>query len=285
MKNIHRMKLKSTNVKINTSDKILIILVIILLATYLMLKIFTIKSESVLLNYAENKSKELALLLITNVIEEITKEEMVDINTIMNIEKNNSDEIIGIDFNNKSINTLLLKINEKFHYNLQILENDKNNSLEKKYYKKVNPMIYEIPMSIVYDIPVLVGIGPKIPFKLDILGNTTNAIVTNIKDYGINNSLIEVVLETKINIQIILPFSSKEILTYNKIPLKSKIIQGKIPEYYGGVINGKIYQEASQQHRNLKHFKYYLKQYKKSTINDIIYVRKGEKYDNRSRKQ
>ena len=69
MKNIHRMKLKSTNVKINTSDKILIILVIILLATYLMLKIFTIKSESVLLNYAENKSKELALLLITNVIE------------------------------------------------------------------------------------------------------------------------------------------------------------------------------------------------------------------------
>ena len=285
MKNIHRMKLKSTNVKINTSDKILIILVIILLATYLMLKIFTIKSESVLLNYAENKSKELALLLITNVIEEITKEEMVDINTIMNIEKNNSDEIIGIDFNNKSINTLLLKINEKFHYNLQILENDKNNSLEKKYYKKVNPMIYEIPMSIVYDIPVLVGIGPKIPFKLDILGNTTNAIVTNIKDYGINNSLIEVVLETKINIQIILPFSSKEILTYNKIPLKSKIIQGKIPEYYGGVINGKIYQEASQQHRNLKHFKYYLKQYKKSTINDIIYIRKGEKYDNRSRKQ
>lgn len=246
MKNIHRMKLKSTNVKINTSDKILIILVIILLATYLMLKIFTIKSESVLLNYAENKSKELALLLITNVIEEITKEEMVDINTIMNIEKNNSDEIIGIDFNNKSINTLLLKINEKFHYNLQILENDKNNSLEKKYYKKVNPMIYEIPMSIVYDIPVLVGIGPKIPFKLDILGNTTNAIVTNIKDYGINNSLIEVVLETKINIQIILPFSSKKILTYNKIPLKSKIIQGKIPEYYGGVINGKIYQEASQ---------------------------------------
>lgn len=246
MKNIHRMKLKSTNVKINTSDKILIILVIILLATYLMLKIFTIKSESVLLNYAENKSKELALLLITNVIEEITKEEMVDINTIMNIEKNNSDEIIGIDFNNKSINTLLLKINEKFHYNLQILENDKNNSLEKKYYKKVNPMIYEIPMSIVYDIPVLVGIGPKIPFKLDILGNTANAIVTNIKDYGINNSLIEVVLETKINIQIILPFSSKEILTYNKIPLKSKIIQGKIPEYYGGVINGKIYQEASQ---------------------------------------
>lgn len=239
------MKLKNSdiNISISTSDKILIIAIIILFATYVMLKIFTIKSEDILLNYAENKSKELALLLTTNMLEEITKKDKIDIDTIINIEKNNNEEIIGLDFNNKSINTLLLKINERFHNNLQSLENEKNNVIEKKYYKKTNPMIYEIPMSIVYDVPVLVGIGPKIPFKLDVLGNAATTITTNIKEYGINNSLVEVILEVKINIQIILPFSSKKILTSNQIPLKSKIIQGKIPEYYGGIINGKVYQE------------------------------------------
>ncbi len=243
------MKLKNSKINISTSDKILIIIIIIFIVSYVMLKVFTIKSEDILLNYAENKSKELALLLTTNMLEEIIEKDKIDIDTIIDIEKNNNGEIIGLDFNNKSINTLLIKINEKFHNNLQSLENEKNNIIEKKYYKKTsskNYMIYEVPMSIVYDVPVLVGIGPKIPFKLDVLGNAATTITTNIKEYGINNSLVEVMLEVKINIQIILPFSSKKILTSNQIPLKSKIIQGKIPEYYGGIINEKIYQESSE---------------------------------------
>ena len=36
-----------------------------------MLKVFTIKSEKILLNYAENKSKELSQLLVNNALEEI----------------------------------------------------------------------------------------------------------------------------------------------------------------------------------------------------------------------
>ena len=59
----------------------------------------------------------------------------------------------------------------------------------------------------------------------------------------INNSLIEMQLKIKINVQIILPFSSKNIIVENKIPLKTKIIQGKIPEYYGCVLNGTIKNE------------------------------------------
>ena len=98
-------------------------------------------------------------------------------------------------------------------------------------------------MSIIHDVPILVGIGPKVPFKLDILGNVFTEILTNIKDYGINNSLIEMQLKIKINVQIILPFSSKNIIVENKIPLKTKIIQGKISEYYGGVLNGTIKNE------------------------------------------
>ena len=51
-----------------------------------------------------------------------------------------------------------------------------------------------------------------------------------------NNSLVELLLEIEINIQIILPFTSEKTTIKKKIPISTKIIQGKIPEYYGGMI-------------------------------------------------
>ena len=178
-------------IKVTKNDILLLIVIIVIVVAYAMLKVFTIKSESILLNYAENKSKELSLLLIIDSIE---------------------------------------KLRSKYN-------------LTEKYYEGKVDIIYNVPMSIIYDVPILVGIGPKVPFKLDILGNVFTEILTNIKDYGINNSLIEMQLKIKINVQIILPFSSKNIIVENKIPLKTKIIQGKIPEYYGGVLNGTIKNE------------------------------------------
>ena len=51
--------------------------------------------------------------------------------------------------------------------------------------------IFNVPIGIIYDMPILVGIGPKIPFKVNILGNSDNTVYTRVKEYGINNSMIE----------------------------------------------------------------------------------------------
>ena len=96
-------------------------------------------------------------------------------------------------------------------------------------------MIFNVPIGVIYDIPILVGIGPKIPFKLDIITNSDNSVYTNIRDYGINNSIIEVILKINLNIQIILPFTSKEMQIVKEIPIDTKIIQGKVPTYYGSI--------------------------------------------------
>ena len=100
-----------------------------------------------------------------------------------------------------------------------------------------------MPIGVIYDIPILIGIGPKIPFKIDIIGNTNNNVYTNIKAYGINNSIIEVILNINMNIQIILPFTSKEININKDIPLDTKIIEGKVPTYYGGITTNTIDKE------------------------------------------
>lgn len=236
--NLKKQKIRLKKYKnITGSDIILLIMIIVLIISYIMLKVFTIKSEKILLNYAENKSKELSQLLVNNALEEI----IIDANVedIINLEKNQNNEIISLDFNNVKINEIELKISKNIQNNLKKLEENKKNSLTEKYYDDKIDIIYEVPMSIIYDVPILVGIGPKVPFKLDVLGNAKTNVITNIKEYGINNSLVEVILNMKINIQIILPFSSKNIVIESNVPLKTKVIQGKIPTYYGGIISNK----------------------------------------------
>ena len=232
------MRLKNQNYKLfKKEDLILAIIVLVIIVSYIMLKIFTIKSEKILLNYAENKSKELSLMLINNAIEKNIVSSKLD--DIIIIEKNESNEIISVDFDNQKIHTITTQINNNIQKNLLKLENDKDNEIISRYYNNNKKIIYDVPMSVIYDVPVLTGLGPRIPFKLDVLGNINSNMITNIKDYGINNSLIEISIEVSTEIQIILPFSSKNIVTKNTIPLKTKIIQGKIPTYYGNTITSK----------------------------------------------
>jgi hypothetical protein len=67
------------------------------------------------------------------------------------------------------------------------------------------------------------------------LGKVNNNTYINIKEYGINNSMIEVILNIEIEIRIMLPFISESIKVQKEVLLENKIIQGNIPEYYGNV--------------------------------------------------
>ena len=103
-----------------------------------------------------------------------------------------------------------------------------------------NYLVYYIPMGVIHDIPSLTNIGPKIPFKFNIIGNVSCSTTNNIKEYGINSSLIEVNLNIDLNVQVILPFKAEVINMGKSVLLDSKIIQGNIPEYYGGLFSSSL---------------------------------------------
>ena len=79
--------------------------------------------------------------------------------------------------------------------------------------------------------------GPKIPFKISLVGSTNNETKINVEEYGINSSKVEVVLNINFKMMVLLPFKSKEIVINKTIILDSKIIQGKVPDYYGGMFS------------------------------------------------
>lgn len=194
------------------SDVVIFIIILIFIITYIFIKIFTVKSGNILMEYAKVKSNYISNLIINDSINSILND--INYNNLITYSNN------SLDFDNEKINNIL------FLYTNNIIKNIKS------FEKKLN--IYFVPMGAIYSLPILTNLGPKIPFKIIILGDTSNEVKTNIKEYGINSSLIEVVLNIHMRIEVIFPFVSDEILLEKNIILDSKVIQGDIPKYYGG---------------------------------------------------
>ena len=174
------------------------------------------------MDYAKRKTNNIVSSIINKSINDVIYKNSYE--NIIQIDKDNNGNITNLNFDSKKINELLY-----------LTTNDILNSIDDLEHINSKDKVYYVPMGVIHNIPILVNIGPKIPFKIDIIANTDNSIYTHIKDYGINNSIIEVILKIKLNIQIILPFTSKNVEVIKEIPIDTKIIEGKVPTYYGGI--------------------------------------------------
>ena len=212
---------------IKTSDKILLIIVLILINTFILIKIFSTRSEKILLDYAELKSTNLISSIINkSVSDTLTKN---NYNDIIIDYKDKDGQIINLNFDNYKINNFMNNISNNIIESINLLE-----------IKKAQSNLYYVPYGIIYNTPILSNLGPKIPFKIDYLGSVITDSKINVKEYGINSSIVEVIVNTKLQVEIILPFRSKKVEIEKNIILDSKIIQGQIPEYYGGLISGSL---------------------------------------------
>ena len=227
---MNKIKLKS-KFEFKKSDLILIIITLILI------KIFTYKSEPLLLDYAKKESENIISTLINKSIKEVLYESEYE--DLIEIEKDNDGHITNLNFNNKDINEILYLSTENLLNSILLLEKGKYNLINNNYISNKD-FIYYIPIGVIHNLPVLINIGPKIPFKIDLVGSVNSDEVTSVKDYGINSSIIEVFLKISLNIQVILSFKTEDVLIEKNILLDSKIVQGKIPDYYGGLISNPI---------------------------------------------
>lgn len=183
--------------------------------TFILIKKFSYASEKIIINYFNKEVQNITTHIINNTIYNLNYEK------ITTIKKSNSDEIISLEFNDKELQRVLYEINDRL-----LKEIDK---YEKQSY------IYEIPVGIIYNIPILTSFGTKIPIKINLLNSIDTEIQKSIKEYGINNSIIEITVIIKLNYQIILPLSNKKIEISKSIPIDTQIVQGKIPKYYGNI--------------------------------------------------
>lgn len=218
------MKLKKKK-KINL---LIIPIILIVLVSYIN-KTITPKLE----HYASIEIQRLSNLIITQSIK-VDSLEKLNINELFVINKNEKNEILTVDINTPLLNKVILEWAVNIQENLKKLEQGKLN-IDNEQNKKGT--VIKIPLGQIYDNFLLNNKGPKIPVKLKILGDMETKVNTNIKNYGINNALIEITLDIKITEEVILPITTKEITVTQTIPIAMKIIEGLVPNYYSGEIN------------------------------------------------
>lgn len=191
------------------------ILITFLISLFLFIIIFSLYSKKLnpkLNDYIDFLVKDEIYKKVIKSNNFITNEE---VNDILYIDKNKSNEIVYLDYDIDKTYKLLNKYIDSLK---------KDNSKSK---------ILTVPFFIASDNIIISSLGPKIKFKYEIIDNVKGKIKTKITDFGVNNALVEMYFELEIGYLVVIPMNKKESVLKTEILISSKIINGKVPTFYG----------------------------------------------------
>ena len=204
-----------------------------------MFKYINKKVTPLFLSLAQSETEKLATLIINDAVGKQVSDDLKTDN-LFEVNKDDSGIITSIDFNSNVVNKFLTTITTSVELNLKYLEEGRidllnlpdsilisydKNDLEKG-------IIYRIPSGAIFNNKILSNIGPKIPVKLNLIGSITSNIKTKTTNYGINNALIEVYVNLKVTLEVILPYTKKMATVSSDIPIALKMVHGIVPKYY-----------------------------------------------------
>ena len=210
---------------------LIISIIIILSLSLVILKIINDKITPIVMEYSIGEMKRVTSIIINRSI----NSDMLDsddMKKLFVITKNSDSEIVTVSLDSIIVNKITDNISDACEDNLRLIEEGKFNVLKEKF--NIGEDYFLVPSGIIFKNTLFSSIGPKIPINLKIIGNVTSGIKTDVKEYGINNSIITISVEITVEMMIILPFSTDNISITNQVPISIKIIQGKIPEFYTG---------------------------------------------------
>ena len=163
--------------------QILILITIALICSLILINYFRKTLGKELIICAEEEVKKIATIVTNNSIKKYT--ETINLNNLLEINKNTKEEITYIHYNTKKVNNITNKITEILETDLQNMTtgnfnniNIKLDTITKEYYDKINDgIILTIPLASATGNSLLANIGPKIPIKLKL----ASVVNTNIK--------------------------------------------------------------------------------------------------------
>ena len=221
-------------------NRVYVIIVLLLITSIaITLNLISKKIAPTLFKMAELEINKISTLVVNDAISE-TLEKENKINEIIETTLSNDGIIQTVDFNSVIVNKILSKVTINISEKLKSIEKG-NVKYELGSTKK--GVIMKIPMGSAFKNVFFSNLGPKIPVRLHYFGDINSNVKTKLTPYGINNALIEVIISIDIKAKVIFPLISRDININCDIPLIIKMIQGKVPSYYGGELlkNSSIY--------------------------------------------
>ncbi len=226
-------KIKLKKKKNKNHNVIILLIVMIIITLFVVFNFIGKKLTPIIMNYAEKQAKKIAVLVIGNAIDNELGEKFKSDNLFITDGKETN-------YNTYEINNILKEVSINVKEYLRKLEKGElgdiglsdNENINVNSEKLKSGIIYQVPSGIIFNNGLLANLGPKIPVKLSLIGDITTDIVTDIKEYGINNAVIELGVKIIAEEQVILPFDTKQIQVETVVPISIKIINGTVPGYY-----------------------------------------------------
>ena len=196
----------------------------------------------VVMGYAKTQTINIATLVIK---EGIAKSELVSfkIDDVIKFQEKDDGTVSSIVVNTPVLNRLLVSTTQQIEEKLLLVETGDLTELglDAIYggpYEK--GVLLNVPLAAAFNLSLFHGISPTFPVSAKINGNAVTDIVTEVKPYGINNALLEIILKVTVRMYVAMPFRSEEITVTVSSPLVLKMITGEIPQYYyiGSTTNG-----------------------------------------------
>ena len=227
------IKIKLKKKKNKNHNVIILLIVMIIITLFIVFNFIGKKLTPIIMNYAEKQAKKIAVLVIGNAIDNELGEKFKSDNLFITDGKETN-------YNTYEINNILKEVSINVKEYLRKLEKGElgdiglsdNENINVNSEKLKSGIIYQVPSGIIFNNGLLANLGPKIPVKLSLIGDITTDIVTDIKEYGINNAVIELGVKIIAEEQVILPFDTKQIQVETVVPISIKIINGTVPGYY-----------------------------------------------------
>lgn len=228
----------------NKKNLIPLIFIFLIIIIVFIFKFINKQVTPVVLNYAELEARKLATLVINSAVNKNVSNKIKS-EDIFFITKDSNGEIATIDFNSGVVNGILTETTTIIQKELKKIEDGEIEDIENldldyisNNDKLKQGIIFEIPSGLVFKNTFFSNLGPTIPIKLNLVGDITSEITTQVTNYGINNALIEVKILIKLTEQVILPLTTNIIEIQSSIPIVLKLIQGTVPNYYlNGISN------------------------------------------------
>ncbi|MDD2504892.1 MAG: sporulation protein YunB [Bacilli bacterium] len=226
-----RFKFKK-RIYIKSNRIILLIVIIIVLNTYFFYLIFLNKLSESLIETARREIKEITFNIVTK---NLTKEKLSSIaaEELIVIKKNKQDEITDVDFKLDLAYAAMIDIKSNVE---EEVKNLKYGNVPSTAISIGDNLIIKIPYYTYTKNGLLMNLGPKIHVKINLLENVIGDVFSKISSYGINTVLINLYLKLYITESFLYPVYDEKINLEFEVLIASRVIQGKIPSFYNGVL-------------------------------------------------
>ena len=187
--------------------------------------------------YAEVQTHKIASHVISKAISTRTTQ-LMDVNDVIVEDPNSTAGVVK--FNTEIISKAMAEIHmlveshlaEAEAGNLEMLPTQDSVQFDSEAMESQGGVVFYVPIGQAANIPMLGNLGPKIPIRFHVIGEVHATVGSEITEFGINNAMVDVYILVRVNVQIIVPFASRNSIVEQRIPVAMGLIKSDVPNIY-----------------------------------------------------